>query len=281
VQTIAEESTAWPMVSRPTWIGGLGFGLKWDMGWMHDTLKFLARDPIHRQYHHNEVTFRMVYAFSENYVLPLSHDEVVHGKGSLIAKMPGDDWQKFANLRLLFGWQWAQPGKKLLFMGGEWGQGREWNHDVSLDWHQSGEGWHRGVLQWVADLNHLYRREPALYEQDCKPAGFEWVDCTDAVSGIVSFLRKSTSGDEQVLVVCNFTPVTRFGYRVGVPFPGRWQELINSDGMIYGGSGQGNKGGFEPNDIEWHGRPWSLSLTVAPLAVMFFKGRRPAAGAPS
>ncbi|MFO0841676.1 MAG: 1,4-alpha-glucan branching protein GlgB [Gemmataceae bacterium] len=274
VQTIAEESTAWPMVSRPVYVGGLGFGLKWDMGWMHDTIQYLHRDPVHRQYHHNEITFRMLYAFNENYVLPLSHDEVVHGKGSLLSKLPGDCWQQFATLRALYGYQWAQPGKKLLFMGSEWGQGREWNFASSLDWHETQVGWHQGVLQWVADLNKMYQQEPALYEQDTKAAGFEWIDCTDGTSGILSFLRKASNG-EAVLVVCNFTPVTRFGYRVGVPYRGKWEELINSDAMIYGGSGQGNKGGFEPNDIEWHGRPWSLSLTVAPLSVMFFKGRPP------
>jgi 1,4-alpha-glucan branching enzyme len=274
VQTIAEESTAWPMVSRPNYLGGLGFGLKWDMGWMHDTLQYLRRDPIHRQYHHNEILFRMIYAFSENFVLPLSHDEVVHGKGSLLAKMPGDTWQQFANLRLLFGYQWAQPGKKLLFMGGEWGQGKEWDHDHGLDWYQLEYGWHRGVLQWVADLNALYRSKPALHEQDCKGAGFEWVDCNDAGSSIVSFVRKATNG-EQVLVVCNFTPVTRFGYRVGVPYPGKWAELINSDAMIYGGSGQGNRGGFEAEPTPWHGRPYSLSVTVPPLSVMFFGGSPP------
>jgi 1,4-alpha-glucan branching enzyme len=277
VQTIAEESTAWPMVSRPNYLGGLGFGFKWDMGWMHDTLHYLQRDPVHRQYHHNEILFRMIYAFTENFVLPLSHDEVVHGKGSLLAKMPGDAWQKFANLRLLYGYQWAQPGKKLLFMGGEWGQGREWNHDASLDWHQIDVGWHRGVLQWVADLNKLYQSKLALHEQDCKSAGFEWVDCNDAGSSIVSFMRKASNG-EQILVVCNFTPVTRFGYRVGVPYPGKWAELINSDAMIYGGSGQGNVGGFEVENIPWHGRPYSLVLTVAPLAVMFFEGTPPREG---
>jgi 1,4-alpha-glucan branching enzyme len=276
VQTIAEESTAWPMVSRPVYLGGLGFGLKWDMGWMHDTLQYMHRDPIHRQYHHNELLFRMLYAFTENFVLPLSHDEVVHGKGSLLSKMPGDCWQQFANLRLLYGYQWAQPGKKLLFMGSEWGQGREWNHDESLDWHLLDVGWHKGMLQWVADLNRIYQNEPALHEQDCRSAGFEWVDCNDASSSIISFLRKSAATGEQVLVVCNFTPVPRYGYRVGVPYPGKWEELINSDAMIYGGSGQGNQGGFEVQELPWHGRPYSLELTVAPLAVMFFKGRPPA-----
>jgi 1,4-alpha-glucan branching enzyme len=244
------------------------------MGWMHDTLQHIRRDPIHRQYHHNEILFRMIYAFSENFVLPLSHDEVVHGKGSLLSKMPGDCWQQFANIRLLFGYQWAQPGKKLLFMGGEYAQGREWSHDQSLDWHQSEQSWHRGVMQWVADLNRVYRTESALHEQDCRSAGFEWVDCNDAASSIISFLRKSATTGEQVLVVCNFTPVPRHGYRVGVPYAGRWDELLNSDAMIYGGSGQGNQGGFEVEEMPWHGRPYSLMLTVAPLAVMFFKGRQ-------
>ena len=274
VQTIAEESTAWPMVSRPTVVGGLGFGMKWDMGWMHDTLQFMRRDPIHRYFHHNEILFRMVYAFSENYMLPLSHDEVVHGKGSLLAKMPGDEWQKFANLRLLYGYQWVMPGKKLLFMGCEWGQGGEWKHDQSLDWHLLGIGWHEGVRQLVADLNRLYVREPALHEGDCRPGGFEWVDCGDAAAGIVSFLRRSVNGDA-ILVICNFTPVTRFGYRVGVPYSGRWEELLNGDAMIYGGSGQGNKGGMDVEDLPWHGWPHSLMLTAAPLSVMIFKGKAP------
>ncbi|MFO0929915.1 MAG: 1,4-alpha-glucan branching protein GlgB [Gemmataceae bacterium] len=275
VQTIAEESTAWPMVSRPVYLGGLGFGLKWDMGWMHDTLHYLHRDPVHRQFHHNEILFRMMYAFTENFVLPLSHDEVVHGKGSLLGKMSGDCWQQFAQLRMLYGYQWAQPGKKLLFMGGEWGQGREWNHDAELDWGLLDIGWHEGVRQWVADLNALYRREPALYDQDNKPTGFEWVDCNDAASSIISFLRKAQSTDEQILVVCNFTPIVRQGYRVGVPYGGRWDEVLNSDAMIYGGSGQGNQGGFEVQEVPWHGRPYSLELTVPPLSVMYFKGVTP------
>jgi 1,4-alpha-glucan branching enzyme len=275
VHTIAEESTAWPMVSRPTYIGGLGFGLKWDMGWMHDTLRYMGREPIHRQFHHNEILFRMVYAFSENYVLPLSHDEVVHGKGSLLARMPGDAWQQFANLRLLFGYQWAQPGKKLLFMGGEWGQGREWSHDAELDWSQLTLPPHEGVRRWVADLNRVYVEEPALHEQDCKQAGFEWVDCNDASSSILCFLRQSSSGD-LFLVVCNFTPVARSGYRVGVPAPGRWDEVLNSDAAEYGGSGQGNFGGVVAEECPWHGRRFSLLLTVAPLAAMFFRATQPA-----
>jgi 1,4-alpha-glucan branching enzyme len=271
VQTIAEESTAWPMVSRPVYLGGLGFGLKWDMGWMHDTLQYLGRDPIHRPYHHNEVTFRAVYQFTENYVLPLSHDEAVHGKGSLVNKMPGDDWQRLANLRILFGLQFTQPGKKLLFMGGEFGQWSEWDHDHSLAWHLT--QWHRhsGVQRWVADLNRLYRSEPALHEYDCNTAGFEWVDCTDAGSGVLSYLRKGKTPGDWVLVVCNFTPVPRHGYRVGVPRSGRWQEVLNSDAVDYGGSGMGNEGGSDAEFGGSHGRPCCLLLTLPPLAVVVFK----------
>jgi 1,4-alpha-glucan branching enzyme len=253
--------------------GGLGFGLKWDMGWMHDTLNYLRHEPIHRSFHHGELLFRAVYAFSENFVLALSHDEVVHGKGSLLARMPGDDWQKFANLRLLYGYQWGLPGKKLLFMGCEWGQGREWNHDSGLDWHESSYPIHAGVLKWVADLNRLYRAEAALYEQDCRPAGFEWVDCNDAGTSVLTFLRKAADSDERILVVCNFTPVPRLGYRVGVPGPGYWRELLNGDAAEYGGSGHGNQGGVEADNEACHGHPWSLALCVPPLAVVFFKGR--------
>jgi 1,4-alpha-glucan branching enzyme len=273
VQTVAEESTAWPMVSRPVYLGGLGFGMKWDMGWMHDTLNYMRREPIYRSYHHGELLFRAVYAFSENYVLALSHDEVVHGKGSLLGKMPGDDWQKFANLRLLYGYQWGVPGKKLLFMGSEWGQGREWNHDAALDWDEAGHPLHEGVQRWVSDLNRLYRAEPALHEQDCRPAGFEWVDCNDADTCVLTFLRKPADSDERILVVCNFTPVPRFGYRVGVPGPGYWREMLNGDGAEYGGSCVGNQGGVEAANHPWHGQPWSLALTVPPLAVVFLKGK--------
>jgi 1,4-alpha-glucan branching enzyme len=269
-QTIAEESTAWPMVSRPTYLGGLGFGLKWDMGWMHDTLDYFRNDPIFRQYRHNQLTFRALYANAENYVLPLSHDEVVHGKGSLLAKMPGDAWQQFANLRLLFGYMWATPGKKLLFMGGEFGQGCEWNHDSSLDWHQLGLPLHYGVLRWVMDLNRLYREERSLHEGDCQPWGFEWVDASDAGTSVLSFLRQG--GYETMLVVCNFTPVVRYGYRVGVPQNGYWRELLNGDAAEYGGSGVGNEGGVMATAEPCHGRPYSLSLTLPPLAVVFFKG---------
>jgi 1,4-alpha-glucan branching enzyme len=241
------------------------------MGWMHDTLQYLHRDPIHRPFHHNELVFRSVYAYSENFVLPLSHDEVVHGKGSLLTRMPGDEWQRFANLRLLLGYQYAQPGKKLLFMGGEWGQYSEWRHDGSLDWDLLSYPLHSGVQKWVADLNRLYREEPALHEGDCTPAGFEWVDCSDAGHCVLCFLRKATAAAESILVVCNFTPVPRWGYRVGVPCGGFWKELLNGDATVYGGSGLGNLGGVPTEESSWHGQPFSLVLTLPPLAVLFLK----------
>ncbi len=271
VQTIAEESTAWPMVSRPAYLGGLGFGMKWDMGWMHDTLKYMSKDPIHRKYHHNQLTFRMLYTFHENFVLPLSHDEVVHGKGSLLGKMPGDDWRKFANLRLLFSYMYAQPGKKLLFMGGEFGQWNEWYHEVSLDWHLLEYPLHSGVKRLVKDLNRLYRDEPALHELDFHPDGFEWIDCSDSQGSILDLLRKGRSTGDILLVALNFTPVPRFNYRVGVPREGYWRELLNSDSREYGGSGHGNLGGVEASPISFHGRPHSLSLTLPPLGAVFFK----------
>ncbi|MFL6197658.1 MAG: 1,4-alpha-glucan branching protein GlgB [Thermoanaerobaculia bacterium] len=270
-QTIAEESTAWPMVSRPTWVGGLGFGYKWDMGWMHDTLKYLAHDPIHRKYHHNEITFRMVYAWNENFVLPLSHDEVVHAKGSLVNKMPGDAWQKLANLRLLYGYMWAQPGKKLLFMGAELAQYREWNHETSLDWHLLDDPGHAGVCRWLEDLNRLYREEPALHELDASPDGFEWIDANDALNSVLTFLRKSEDGRAVFLVVLNFTPVPRQGYRVGVPRRGLWSEVLNSDAAEYQGSGVGNMGEVEAAEVPLHGRSWSLTLNLPPLGAVFFK----------
>ncbi|MFB3738755.1 MAG: 1,4-alpha-glucan branching protein GlgB, partial [Candidatus Velamenicoccus archaeovorus] len=254
VQTYAEESTAWPRVSRPVELGGLGFGLKWDMGWMHDTLEYLRHEPVHRTYHHDRITFRMLYAFNENFVLPLSHDEVVHGKGSLLSKMPGDEWQRFANLRLLLAYQYAQPGKKLLFMGVEIAQRGEWNHDRSLDWHLLEHAPHAGIRRLVADLGRLYREHPALHELDCDPAGFEWVDAADAGASVISFLRKASSGAPPVLVVCNFTPVVRHGYRIGVPSAGTWHELLNTDATGYGGSGQGNLGAVAAQDEPAHGR---------------------------
>ena len=273
VQTIAEESTSWPMVSRPNYVGGLGFGLKWDMGWMHDTLEYMSQDPIYRRYHHNKLTFRMIYAFHENFVLPLSHDEVVYGKRSLIGKMPGDDWQKFANLRALFGYMYAQPGKKLLFMGGEFGQWREWVHDGSLDWDLLGYPLHAGLQRWVQDLNRLYRSEPALHEMDCDPAGFEWIDCDDADSSTVTLIRKAKSSSTIILVVCNFTPVPRYSYRLGSPRSGSWQEILNSDAGEYGGSNMGNLGGVETVPVPLHGRPYSLTITLPPLSVSFFKNQ--------
>jgi 1,4-alpha-glucan branching enzyme len=275
VQTVAEESTAWPMVSRPAYLGGLGFGLKWDMGWMHDTLAFLSRDPVHRKFHHDQLTFRMVYATNENFILPLSHDEVVHGKGSLLSRMPGDDWQKFANLRLLLGYMYGQPGKKLLFMGGELGQWREWNHDQCLDWHLLDNPLHAGLRLWVGDLNHFYRTEPALYEQDCQPAGFEWIDCTDAQQNVISFVRRGKATNDLILAAYNFTPVPRHNYRVGAPRAGVWKEVLVSDSEHYGGSGQGNLGGVETEPLPLHGRPQSLALMLPPLAAVFFKSEAP------
>jgi len=271
VQTIAEESTSFPMVSRPTHVGGLGFGLKWDMGWMHDTLDYMSKDPIHRKYHHNLLTFRMLYAFHENFVLPLSHDEVVYGKRSLLSKMPGDDWQKFANLRLLFGYMYAQPAKKLVFMGGEIGQRGEWVHDGSLEWRLLEFAPHAGLRQWMADLNRFYRAEPALHELDCDPSGFEWIDCNDAEGSTVSLMRKGRSTDAIVLIACNFTPVPRTHYRVGAPRGGFWREVLNSDAVEYNGSGMGNVGGVEASNEGIHGRPFSLTITLPPLAAVFFK----------
>ena len=273
VQTIAEESTSWPMVSRPNYVGGLGFGLKWDMGWMHDTLEYMSQDPIYRRYHHNKLTFRMIYAFHENFVLPLSHDEVVYGKRSLIGKMPGDDWQKFANLRALFGYMYAQPGKKLLFMGGEFGQWREWVHDGSLDWDLLNYPLHAGLKNWIQDLNRLYRGELALHEMDCDPAGFEWIDCDDADSSAVTLIRKGKSSSTIILVVCNFTPVPRYSYRLGSPRSGYWQEILNSDASQYGGSNMGNLGGVETVPVPLHGRPYSLTITLPPLSVCFFRNQ--------
>jgi 1,4-alpha-glucan branching enzyme len=271
VQTIAEESTAWPMVSRPTYAGGLGFGLKWDMGWMHDTLVYISRDPIHRSFHQNDLTFRMVYAFTENFILPLSHDEVVYGKASLLSKMPGDDWQKFANLRLLLGYMYAQPGKKLLFMGGEFGQRREWSHEESLEWHLLDYLPHAGLQQWVTDLNLLYQKEPALHQIDFDPAGFEWIDTGDHQHSILSFIRKGQAADDMIAAVLNFTPETHFNYDIGVPLGGTWQEILNGDASKYGGSGQGNLNTLTASINGRHGRSYYLTLTIPPLAVIFLK----------
>jgi 1,4-alpha-glucan branching enzyme len=271
VQTIAEESTAWPMVSRPVYIGGLGFGMKWNLGWMHDTLDYFSQDPINRKYHHNQLTFSIWYAFSENFVLPLSHDEVVYGKGSLIRKMPGDDWQKFASLKALFGYMYSHPGKKLLFMGGEFGQWNEWYHEGSLDWHLLDYPAHLGVQSWIKDLNRFYKNEPAMHGLDFSIGGFEWIDFRDWESSIISFIRKGKNTEDVILVVCNFTPIPRYNYRVGVPRGGFWREVLNSDASIYGGSGHGNVGGVEATPIPCFGRYYSLSLILPPLGVLFFK----------
>ncbi len=271
VQTFAEESTAWPMVSRPTYVGGLGFGMKWNMGWMHDTLDYFSKDPIYRKHNHNQLTFSLWYAFNENFTLPLSHDEVVHGKGSLVGKMPGDEWQRDANLRALFGYMYGHPGKKLLFMGCEFGQRGEWNHDGSLDWNVLEYHHHAGIQRWVKDLNRVYRSEPALSQIDFAAEGFEWVDTQDWANSIISFMRKGVSAQPGILVVCNFTPVARNNYRVGVPAGGTWEEILNSDASLYGGSGQGNFGAVEASPIPSHGRYYSLSLTLPPLSVLFFR----------
>ena len=268
-RTIAEESTAWPQVSRPVYCGGLGFSMKWNMGWMHDTLDFMAHDPVHRRYHHGSLTFSLWYAFSEQYCLPLSHDEVVYGKRSLIDKMPGDRWQKFANLRLLLGWMWSHPGKKLLFMGGEFGQWREWNHDRELDWFLTHENDHAGVQRWMRDLNRTYREHPALHQQDFTPQGFEWIDGNDYENSVLTFIRWPESG-RPVLVACNFTPVVRQGYRAGVPVAGAWREILNSDAPHYGGSGVGNMGRVEAHASPWHGRSQSVCLTLPPLGIVMF-----------
>jgi 1,4-alpha-glucan branching enzyme len=273
VQMVAEESTAWPGVSQPTSSGGLGFGLKWDMGWMHDTLLYMSREPVHRRWHQSELTFRGVYAFTENFMLPLSHDEVVHGKGSLLSKMPGDDWQKFANLRLLHAWMHAQPGKKLLFMGGEIAQRAEWSHEKSIDWHLLEWQPHAGMQRLVGDLNRLHREEPALHELDCDPSGFEWVDTSDADSSVLSFLRLSRDR-EPVLCVFNFTPIARPDYRVGVPQAGRWEELLNTDATDYGGSGVGNLGAREAHVAPFHGRPCSIELNLPPLGALLLRPAR-------
>ena len=273
VQMIAEESTAWGGVSRPTFSGGLGFGMKWNMGWMHDTLEYFKLDPIHRKHHHSELTFSMLYAYTENFVLSLSHDEVVHGKGSIFGRMPGDDWQRWANLRLLYAYMFAHPGKKLLYMGNEFGQWGEWKHEDSLDWHVMQYPQHRGVQSLVRDLNRIMVAEPALHQLDFEPNGFEWVDHNDWQGSILTFIRKGVKPEDSILVVCNFTPVVRHDYRVGAPGAGGgyWKEIFNSDAEGYGGVDLGNLGGVEAENIPWHGREFSLSLTLPPLGVAYFK----------
>jgi 1,4-alpha-glucan branching enzyme len=268
--TIAEESTAWPAVSRPVYEGGLGFGFKWNMGWMNDTLRYLAREPVHKSHHHHEITFGLIYAFAENFILPLSHDEVVHGKRSLLGKMPGDRWQQFANLRALYGLMWAHPGKKLMFMGGEFAQLSEWNHDASLDWHLTAHAPHRGVQLLVKDLNRLYTQEPALHRLDCESGGFEWLKVDDAAHSVFAFLRCAESS-APILVVVNFTPVVREGYRLGVPQAGRWDEILNTDSGLYDGSNVGNNGSITSIATVHDGRPCSIELTLPPLAAVWFR----------
>jgi 1,4-alpha-glucan branching enzyme len=289
----AEESTAWPGVSRPTYVGGLGFGFKWNMGWMHDTLDYFSREPVHRRFHHHQLTFSLMYAFSENFILPLSHDEVVHGKGSLLGRMPGDRWQRFANLRALYGYLWAHPGKKLLFMGGELAQEAEWSYNRSLDWHLLEEAGHAGVQALVRELNRLYRSEPALWEVDFSPEGFRWLEPNDADANVLAFLRLSDGGRRRLVCICNLSPVPRYGYRVGMPGPGRWVELLNTDSAYFGGSGVGNLGAVEAEAVPWHDQPYSAEVTLPPLGVVWLTPGGPdqeatsstpgseAAGAPS
>jgi 1,4-alpha-glucan branching enzyme len=271
ILTVAEESTAWGGVSRPVYLGGLGFNMKWNMGWMNDTLRYMRKEPIHRRYHHDELTFSLIYAFSENFCLPLSHDEVVHGKGSLIGQMPGDLWQKFANLRLLYTYQWTHPGKKLLYMGSEIAQWHEWNHDDSVQWDLLQWDTHKGVQRLVGDLNSLLRREPALYEADFEGHGFEWVDVQNRDDSILSWIRKAKDPHNFVLICANFTPVVRHNYRVGLPRGGWYREIFNSDSQYYGGSNVGNPPSLQADDIPHHGRPHSLNITLPPLAAVVLK----------
>ena len=272
--TIAEESTAWGMVSGPTHVGGLGFGFKWNMGWMNDMLQYMSQDPVHRRHHHSKITFSMIYAFTENFVLPFSHDEVVHGKKSMIGKMPGDEWQQFANLRLLYGFMFGHSGKKLLFMGNEFGQLDEWNHDESLAWHVLEHAPHLSLQRWVQDLNRLYRDEPALYEVDFEQEGFSWIDCSDTESSVVSFVRRARDPGDQLLFACNFTPVPRYYYQIGAPSGGYWQEVLNSDSAHYGGSDQGNQGSVKAKSEPKHGQQYSLHLTLPPLGVVVLRNVR-------
>jgi 1,4-alpha-glucan branching enzyme len=275
IVTIAEESTAWPLVTRPPYLGGLGFSLKWNMGWMHDTLGYFKRDPVHRKYHQNDLTFAMLYHHHENFVLPLSHDEVVHGKGSLLGRMPGDDWQQFANLRLLLGYQWTFPGKPLLFMGGEFGQRAEWNANAGLDWHLLGQGpYHHGLQRFVEDLNRLYQQQPALWESDYDPDGFRWIDCTDHHNSVLSFSRQNQNRSTELVIILNLTPVMRTHYRVGLPRSGGWREILNSDAAIYGGGNIGNLGGVTAEDYAVHGQPYSAPFTLPPLGILVFTHER-------
>jgi 1,4-alpha-glucan branching enzyme len=266
--TVAEESTAWPMVSRPVYLGGLGFGFKWNMGWMHDTLQYISKDPIYRRFHHHQLTFSLIYAFSENFILPISHDEVVHGKGSLLGKMPGDRWRRFANLRSYLAYMWAHPGKQLLFMGSELAQESEWSHERSIDWEALADPLHQGAQALVRDLNRAYRARPALWERDASPEGFAWIDPNDVDGNALSFIRFGASG-EPLVCLCNFSPVPRVDYRVGLPRPGRWTEVLNTDADTYGGSNVGNLGGVEAEEIGWDGQPASARVTLPPLATVW------------
>ena len=270
IMTVAEESTAFPGVSRPVDWGGLGFGFKWNMGWMNDTLGYMQKDPLYRRYHHGQMTFGLVYAWSENYILPISHDEVVHGKGSMLAKMPGSAWEKFANLRAFYGFMWAHPGKKLLFMGQEFAQGAEWNHQQSLDWHQLDLAEHRGVQALVRDLNRLYREIPALHVSDCRPEGFDWLESHDAESGVFAWVRRGRAGDKPVVAVVNMTPVQR-GYRLGLPEPGHWREILNTHAAAYGGGNRGNLGGISAERVPWHGQAQSAQLVLPPLSAIYLQ----------
>jgi 1,4-alpha-glucan branching enzyme len=272
--TAAEESTSWPSVSRPIYVGGLGFTYKWNMGWMNDILEYVRLNPIHRRWHHQHLTFALIYAFSENFILPFSHDEVVHGKGSMFAKIPGDDWQKAATLRTLYGFMYAHPGKKLMFMGCEFGQRREWNYDESLDWHLLEDPLHKGLRRFVQDLNWVYGAEPALHEVDFEPAGFQWIDCNDSDNSVVSFIRRARDRNDLVVAIVNFTPVPRDGYRIGVPFGGEYRELLNSDSEIYGGSNRGNSGAVMTEPVEAHGHAASLRLNLPPLGFLLLKPAR-------
>jgi 1,4-alpha-glucan branching enzyme len=273
IYTIAEESTAWPMVSRPTYVGGLGFDMKWMMGWMHDTLNYFSKDTIYRQYHQNEITFSIIYAFTEKYTLPLSHDEVVHGKNSMIGKMRGDKWQRFSNLRLLYSYMFAHPGNKLLFMGGEFAQLNEWAHDSSLDWHLLGYGYHQGIMKTLQRLNRIYTNEKALYECQYVQNGFEWIDINDNINSVISFIRRGNSDDDVIVVVCNFTPVPRYNYHIGVPMDGKWIELFNSDESEFGGSNVRNFQEIEALEQTVHDKPFSLPLTLPPLGAVYLKHR--------
>ena len=272
--TVAEESTAFGGVSRPTYLGGLGFSMKWNMGWMNDTLRYFRHEPIHRGYHHDELTFSLIYAFTENFILPFSHDEVVHGKGSMLDQMPGDLWQRFANLRLLYGYQWTHPGKKLTFMGGEFAQWNEWNYDGDLQWDLLQWESHQGIQRLMGDLNRLYTSQPALHQQDFEHTGFEWVDCHNHNDSVLIYLRRGTSPSDFVLVACNFTPVVRQNYRIGVPEGGWYEEILNTDSAYYGGSNVGNYPGLTAEMSESHGRPFSLVMTLPPLSVVVFKPQR-------